>query len=358
MDIARVDALFLLLGVAALWVLRTRPGAWRAKAAALLVLCFLAKQTGVIFAAPLVLFVLRDEARGAGGGLARWRGVPFALAVAVGVGASAWLLDVTSGGWYRFYAFGLTTHHPLVSSMWADFWTADVLAHLGGVALGALFVVLGPSGLPKRERELWGAALVAALLTSWSGRLHDGGWANVLMPAYAILSALFAIAVHAGTTYAWRAAPDVGRRLAVFVSVAAVGQLAMLAYDPRTVVPSDHDEAAGWRVVAALRAAPGDTFVPTDSYLSVMAGKRPHLHEMAADDILSGPPGEVRNRLVEDVGRALRERRWAMVITDNDWFADDVMAGYQRGADSVGDPTAFYPLSGVHYRPGWIYTPR
>jgi hypothetical protein len=364
MDVARVDALFVLLLVATVWVLRTRPTArGRALAAGLLVLCFLAKQTGVIFAAPLLLFLVRDAARGAEpggsrGALGPWSGVPYALAVPLGVGVSVWLLNATSGGWYRFYAFGLTTFHPLVRSMWTDYWTLDVLGPLGCAVVGALFVIFGPSGVARRERELWGAVLVGALLTSWSGRLHDGGWSNVLMPAYAILSVLFAVALHAAMTAARRTAPDVRRGLEVFLSLVGVVQLAMFAYDPSTVVPTGRDEAAGWKVVEALRAAPGDTFTPTDSYLSLMAGKPPHLHEMAADDIFSGPPGDVQTKLREDVHEAFRQRRWAMVITDNDWFADDVLQSYQRGPESVSDPSALYPRSGVQYRPGWIYTPR
>jgi len=349
-DVARVDALFVLLAVAPLWVLRTRPTrAGRAVAAALLVLCFLTKQSGVFVAAPLVAFVLWER---------RWRGVPFAAAVAGGIAACVGVLDATSGGWYRFYAFVGPSAHRTVPYLWTEFWTVDLMGPLGCACVGALFVLLGPGAMARRERLLWAAGLAGVLVASWSTRVHDGGWSNVLMPAYALLAALFAIALHGASTLAGRAAPDARRRWQVLLPLVATVQLAMLLYDPKPMVPTARDEAAGWRLVETLKAAPGDTFTPSDSYLATMAGKRPHLHEMAVYDVMNGPPGEAKDALVADIRAAYARRRWAMVVTDDDLFADDVLATYQRGPDAIADPGAFYPVTGARFRPGSTFTPK
>src|SRR6202044_3029066 len=98
-------------------------------------------------------------------------------------------------------------------------------------------------------------------------------------------------------------------------------------------------------------------FTPTDSYLATMAGKPAHLHQMAVDDILRGPAGEVRSRLVDDLRGAFRGHRWAMVITDNDFFATEVLANYTRGPEAVREPSPFYNVTGVSYRPGSVFTP-
>lgn len=199
MDVARVDALFVLLAIAPVWLLRARPTrAGRAAAAVLLVLCFLAKQSGVLVAAPLVAFVLWER---------RWRGVPFAAGVFGGIAASAWALDAASGGWYRYFAFELPGAHRTVPYLWTEFWTVDLMGPLGCAAIGAIFVVLGPGGMARRERLLWAAALAGLLLASYAARVHDGGWSNVLMPAYAVLAAAFAVALHTGLDLAGRAAP-------------------------------------------------------------------------------------------------------------------------------------------------------
>jgi hypothetical protein len=47
-----------------------------------------------------------------------------------------------------------------------------------------------------------------------------------------------------------------------------------------------------------------------------------------------------------------------MLITDNDFFAADVVENYKRGAESVTGPTAFFPVTGMHVRPGWTFTPK
>jgi 4-amino-4-deoxy-L-arabinose transferase-like glycosyltransferase len=359
MDIARVDALFVLLAIAPLWVLRTRPTArGRLIAAALLVLCFLTKQTGALVAAPFVIFVLRDGIREATTRRERMRGVPFAALVIGGILGSAWLLEATSHGWYGYYAFELPQGHPIVKGLWWDFWAGDLAGTLGAACLGALFVLFGPGAMPQRARELWGAALAGVLLASWAGRLHDGGWTNVLMPAYALLAALFAIALHSASSLARSAGGEVRRRLELFVALVGLLQLATLLYDPRRAVPDSRDEAAGVEVVATLRAAPGDTFTPTDSYLAGLAGKRPYLHEMAVRDILRAPASDISKALHDEIRDALRRHRWAMLITDDDFFAQDVVDNYKRGPESVNGPDAFFPVTGMHVRPGWTFTPK
>jgi hypothetical protein len=256
-----------------------------------------------------------------------------------------------------YYAFELPRGHAIVSGMWSEFWTGDLVAVFGAACTGSLFVLFGPGGLSQSARELWGAALAGALLASWAGRLHDGGWTNVVMPAYAVLAALFAIALHSASSLA-RSAEGEGGRLELVVTLVGLLQGATLLYDPRRALPAARDAEAGARVVALLRAAPGDTFTPTDSYLAALAGKRPHLHEMAVRDVLRAQGSETGRALHDEIRDALRSRRWAMLITDNDFFAADVVENYKRGAESVTGPTAFFPVTGMHVRPGWTFTPK
>jgi hypothetical protein len=224
--------------------------------------------------------------------------------------------------------------------------------------VGAVFVLLGPGAMPGRTRELWAAALAGVLLSSWAGRLHDGGWSNVLMPAYAMLAAMLALALHGSTTLARAAQGAVARRLEVVAALVALLQLLVLVYDPRRALPSAKDEAAGDQVVATLRAAPGDTFTPTDGYLAALAGKPAHLHEMAVRDVLRGPQSETQRALRDAIHDALRSHRWAMLITDDDFFASDVVDNYKRGPESVKEPNVFFPVTGMHVRPGWTFTPK
>jgi hypothetical protein len=289
---------------------------------------------------------------------ARVDGFVFAATTVIGIAASAWLLDVWTGGWYRYYTFDLPREHRLVPWLWVDFWTVDVMGPFACACVGALFVLFGPAELDRRARGSWGAALLGVLLASWSARLHDGGWVNVLMPAFAVLAGLMAIALHRGFTLAARLGDGEQRaRLQVFVLLVGVVQLAMNLYNPRNVVPKEADRVAGERVVALLRGAQGDVFVPTDSYLAAMAGKRAQAHQMAIDDILRAP-GPRATELRNQIQTAFSQRRWSMVITDNDFFATEVLANYERSVLSVPEPDALYPVTGVRVRPGWAFKPK
>jgi hypothetical protein len=360
MDLARVDSLFVFFAVLALYLLRTRPTrAGQAAAAVSLVLCFLTKQSGALLAAPIVLWIFVEGWRGKKTLAERLGGAPFGLIVAVGIGGSVWALDRWTDGWYRFFAFEIPSQHRLVPWLWIDFWTVDLMAPFSCACIAAIFVLVESGGMNDRARGLWGAALLGALLSSWSGRLHDGGWNNVIMPAFALLSALIAIAIFRGVALAARIDDArTRRRVQSFVALVGILQLVMHAYDPRSVIPKSGDLEAGRAVVSTLASAPGDVFVPTDSYLAPMAGKRPHLHQMAVDDLARAAPNPTTEGLMNQIRGAFAARRWAMVITDNDWFASDVLANYDRGGMSVPGGDAFYPVCGVHYRPGWTFRPK
>jgi hypothetical protein len=360
MDLARVDSLYLFFAVLALFLLRTQPtGRGRIAAAVSLVLCFLTKQSGAVIAAPIVAWVLFVHARGARTRHERLQGVPFALVTVLGIAGSVWLLDRWTDGWYGFYAFEVPGQHRLVPWLWIDFWTVDLMAPFACACVGALFVLVESGGMERKVRGLWGATLLGTLLASWSSRLHDGGWNNVIMPAFAMLSALLAMAIHRGYTLASGIA-DGRTRAGVqrFVLIVGILQLTMRAYDPRTVVPRSGDVEAGRAVVATLASAPGDVFIPTDSYLAAMAGKRPQLHQMAVDDLARAAPSPTTEGLLNQIRSGFAGHHWSMVITDNDWFATEVLANYQRQSMSVAGQDAFYPVTGVRYRPGWVYTPK
>jgi hypothetical protein len=79
---------------------------------------------------------------------------------------------------------------------------------------------------------------------------------------------------------------------------------------------------------------------------------------MAVNDILRAAPSDVGAKLVEELQGSFARRRWSMVITDDDFFAAEVLANYQRGPDAVGEGDALYPVTGMRVRPGSVLTPK
>ncbi len=339
MDIARTDSLYVFLALAGVAVLRLRPtAAGRVAAAVLLVLSFLTKQSGALVAGTVCLAVLFEHRRAA---------IPFVAVVSVGIFGSIVALDVIHDGWYRFYAFDLPSSHLLVPWLWGGFWTDDVMAPL------ALAVAFSVWSLVQRPSALYIAAFVGAVGAAWSGRLHDGGWLNVLMPMFALLAVLAPIGLHHALE-----ATNAERKAGYFLAGVFAVQFALLVYDPRRMLPTAADREAGVALIEKIQAVPGEVFMPTHSFYPVLAGRRSYLHQMAVDDVLRGKSGLIGAVLHQEIKRALRQRRFSLVITDNDFFGEDVRASYRPVQKAFDREGVFLPVTGVRYRPGEIFVPR
>jgi hypothetical protein len=240
-----------------------------------------------------------------------------------------------------------------VSSRAARLWTfvwddmLRVLAPLVGAAAFLWWAAHGPSvdGPPDRGRRV---ALFAGglILSSALARLEGGAWANALLPAYAAVAILFGIAA--------------GRApLALGAPLAAILQFALLAYDPRPLVPTSRDAAVGNAVVERIRALPDGVLVLDHGYLARMAGKRSFAHGWAMTDVLWADHAGAGGVLESEVRDAIAARRFPALVLDQTphWFARDFAAFYVR-RDDLPDPAAFQPVSGARRRPSAIWLPR
>ncbi|MFO0759928.1 MAG: glycosyltransferase family 39 protein [Byssovorax sp.] len=347
-DIARVDSLFLLLALGALYTLRFSPTPrGQALSALLLVLAFLTKQSASVLVVPMAFFaVLRDRKKA-------WI---FGVCAIGGIVGSAALLDVVHGGWFSYFVLWLPRQHPLVGRMAYDFWILDLLGPLGIACLGGLFYLLVGATDPEARRF---HALMAAgmLFIAWTGRLHAGGWPNVIMPGFAMIAILAGLGAHSAFVLAGEA-PEKSRRIEALVLLAAALQLGSLVYDPKRVVPTAADRQAGDAFVASLRAMDGEVFLPAHGYLLTLAGKPTHAHEMAMEDILGIGGGKPGAALLAEVRKALKEKRFSVVIPDTGWHQREIDESYRRQRDAIIDPAAFFPVTGMRTRPKGVYLPR
>jgi 4-amino-4-deoxy-L-arabinose transferase-like glycosyltransferase len=281
-DTARVDSLFLALVLAAVFV-GMRARTWRGGAGlgAVLLLAFLTKQNALLVAAPMLLWLL-----------VRRRGVGIGASATLGIGvvASTLVGNLLSDGWYaRYVVEQLPTQSWSLRWLWA-FWYEDLLVPfaVSAAVVAVAFLVrrVRPGSGPTRAEgpaEVYGylaACAVGLLAASWVARLHEGGYANVAMPAQAAvagaLGLLLARWLRSGSmtpTVAW----VVAGLLAVQVVVMSLAQL--------NVVPSQQDRNAGDRFVATLRDLPGAVLVPTHPYYLRLAGRPTHASAIAIYDL-------------------------------------------------------------------------
>lgn len=352
-DIARVDSLFLLLLLASAYLARFS-ASWRsaALAGAFAALSFLTKQVGLLVAVALAVFLFRRS----------WRhGSAFVAVVATTVVGTTLLFNRWSGGWYNYYVFELPREHEILREQLVRFWSKDLLAPLAlALAFGAFFLL---SVVLRRSSPdlVWfyvpvPAALVAA---SWIGRLHSGGYDNVLIPAYAAVAILFGLgaerllSIGSGST-PWLAA--------TFLLSAVPLQFATLAYDPFEQVPSRADRAAGRELTTTLESFDGEVWMPAHGHFTAEAGKGAFAQGFAMLDVMRSKGRKGKEDLMADIASAVASKRFAAVIVDSVPSVSVLPPGFDRHYQARGplfrSPDALYPVTGAQVRPETVYLPR
>lgn len=364
-DLARVDSLFLLLTLAAAWVLRFhgkdprmtpgRPGRARTAqlvAGLLIVAAYQTKQAALIVFAPLMLYEL-----------VVWRNWRTPTAATLVGGASIVLLQWLSRGWYWFYTVTLPASHELVSQMWWGFWRHDLLAVMPvALLLAAGWLLWGRPADNARGRGFYVALTLGMLGASWTSRLHLGGYLNVNMPAFAVLALLTGLA--AGEVRAWtrRQADPRASATRALLYLACIWQLGLLFHPPARLLPTAADSAAGEHVERLIARYDGDVLIPFHGYLAARAGKPAYVQPMASYDLLRSGTAPIEG-FVKQFEAAFEAHRFDAVVMDNapgPFGFQEALAEFYEPVERVfeRDEDAFWPISGMPTRPHMVHEPR
>ena len=348
-DVGRADMLMLFMLVAAYFAMGfgERPWTWIA-AGLLLAAAILTKQSATLMAAPALLWLL----------VGRWRagltvGVTAGLVTVV---ATLWL-DQVHDGWYRFYVFELPAAFELQGRMLVEFWAGDLLPALGVALLLGLTYLIKPW---KGGRTAFYACVATGLITgAWLSRGHEGGYINVLIPAFAALSLLAGLGLHSWSRMLTTTRDPGLRSLEVWPYLAVLVQFAMLVYYPAVHLPSRQSLQAGYELVEELRATDGAVWVPFHGYLAVAAGKPAHAHWMAISDVMRSNRPDLRAAMEKAVHDAIREQRFSAIVLSSRPFPNfpPLSDSYRLKRAAVTDATALWPLTGVPRRPEQVLVP-
>ena len=330
--LARVDSLFLALFLGGVYLLQF--GTKRSSAIAAGVLLFLAcltKQTTLIAVVPLLAIAAIHAPE---------RPIMAAAVFAALVGLVSVWMNVRTGGWWMYFLYRLPQLHPAAihGSRW--FWRYDMIPVLP-LALAVTGILLGTAMATWNRERRWIAALCAAgIISSWLARLHSGGAANSLMPAYAAL----AVAMPLGIA-AVRSRPMWHLGGTVMIAI----QLTLLLNTWTGTVPTAADRDAGVRYVAFLRQIDGEVLIWHQRFVATLAGKRSWGLEMAAEDVLRADDPPAAAALQADVIRVCLDTAVAGVIDPPDWLLKAVPFG--PPVTLFNDRTVFRPVSGAAKRP-------
>jgi hypothetical protein len=299
---------------------------------------------------PLVVFLLASTP---------WLGAWMAGSLVTAVAACTAALHWASGGWYTYYVLRFPFLQPWVKPVFVTFWTRDLFGHLP-IASAAAAVTLAWL-LPSRSRGagFWIVVAVGMVGGAYRSRLQNGGYDNVLLPAYAVVAIVFGLGLAALLRDAQGSdARRQGAHIAIYAGCLA--QMIGLGYNPRAALPRAGDRRAGEQLLRTLEGLKGDVFVPYHGYLAALAGKPSHAHVMQVFDVLKvGLPES--EALAEEHRAAIREHRFGAIVLDEPetyFFIREVETSYVRDRELFADPDAFFPVTGVRTRPQYLYVPR
>jgi 4-amino-4-deoxy-L-arabinose transferase-like glycosyltransferase len=305
LDVARVDSLFLCLVIASIYAVRVaRTWPVVTLAALLTVLANFTKQNAVFVAAGLCVYLLYR----------RWRWAVLYGAVVSGLSVTVSVVwNAVTHGWFWYYNYEVTGVHRVVTSRVAGFWFHDLLGHLA-IALIIGTAYLAWARMAKQDGVLWfylpvGASLV---LPTWWVRIHDGAYANDVLPAYLGIALLFGLALHAFTRLPvarqWR------RAVAVATLVAGIVQFALLRYDPTAQLPTATDRRAGRDLLALLHHTPGDVLVADHPYYAALVGKPTYAESVWVEAVLEAGNRTARQDVDASFESAVRAERYGAIL--------------------------------------------
>jgi 4-amino-4-deoxy-L-arabinose transferase-like glycosyltransferase len=346
LDIGRVDSLLLLLLLGAVYLLRvhdTRRGA--AIAGLLLALAVLTKQTAIVVAGPLFLYIVLTRRD-----LFGWAVTPFMVVA----GGALLALTLTTDGWFWYYNVVQPAHHAMQLFSFFFFLGHDLVATMG-IATGAAVWWFWTGKAEGKTRLFYGLFVLGMALASLLPRIKAGGFANDLIPIFAALAVLFGLAASR-----WIES-SAALRAPALLYAACLLQFVLLIYNPLRCIPTSADLEAGKALLRKLQSQPGNVLVFSHGFLSAQSAKRPTANCIAVTDVLSAGDPRARGALVKDFREAIQAHRYSALILDDDdplsWTEIAIASQYSKSEVAIENPVAFWPVSGWPTRPEWIYRP-
>ena len=346
MDTGRFDTFFLALVLGCLYCARYYESTGGQIVAAVLgALALMTKQTAVIACVPVVIYLFftrSDNGR-------------FVLPVAgtlLGAAGLAYLY-LSSAGWFAYYVFELPGAHRYQWEKFPDIAGNDfLLTYPFVIALGAAAFWLSRQETQHRQAfipVIFLTLLAAALLPY----MHTGSAANVLMPLQGGSALLLGFAL---------GKLEKQPRLYPLALVLVIPQLALLGYNPQTVIPGEAEAARSIQQAECMAAFDGPVLNTRTGYLWQAAGKDMSIHEPAVADIFRTGPSPQNAAMRETFVARVNEQYYdaiffgpQMMFELGDTLQDDyTSAGFNFTPKAAGEQGKGYMLSRAFVANRWL----
>ncbi|MCX5896492.1 MAG: glycosyltransferase family 39 protein [Proteobacteria bacterium] len=351
LDIARVDSLFLFLLLISLYFVKFYDSRKSYILASIFIsLSFLTKQTALnLYLAISIYYVF----------LSGRRSLFFITPGAIIIGISTVLLNYIHEGWYTYYVFKVPSCAPIIKGMLIHFWTKDLLSPLCfACSIAIFYIIVQILNSHKKNWAFYMLALTGMVGGAWLSRLRGGGYDNVLMPAYAIISILFGLGIHAAFQFIRHYQ---GYRLSIMeicMYTICIAQFAVLLYNPFEQIPEKEDLEAGKNFINLIAQIEGDILVTNHGFLPVLAGKKSFFHEASIMDLFYDTHSPTVAQFKNQLSKALQEKKFSAIIIDYRWpnsFPPEALKYYTLQGKLIN---VFITFTGWRMGPSFIYTPK
>jgi len=314
-DIVKNDTLFLFLLLSALYFLKFGKSRKSCLLSGLLIaLAYLTKQTTLAIITIILVypFIVRMN-----------YAFSFLATVIVTVISSSLFLNYLNHGWYNYYVFYLAASLGMIKRQATLFLGERFLLSLSIALITAIFYIFTQAIKPKNKNFIFYSLLCLSMIGgSFIATLYRGTSSNSFLPAYATVAILFGLGINQILEMidSFRE-PRARKALEICVYSSCILQFICLIYNPFTIIPKPEHLKANKRYLATLEELRGEIFVPWHGYLASLAGRNNSLHIYPLHDIIvKNQKGIVREQLIRDIKQAIREKRFAAIISEEDWF--------------------------------------
>jgi hypothetical protein len=367
-DIARVDSLFLLFLLLALYLIRFK-SSWKSSVltGVVISLSILTKQTALVIIIPIMIYCVIASPR---------HSLFFIGSIVTLSGISILFLSYIHGGWYIYYAYLLPNKIPIMKRFLYQFWRHDIVLPLA-IALGMsiLYLFCQVSNFTNMNCLYYLFVAVGMVGGSWLARLHWGAALNVLFPAYAIISILFGLAVHTAFEFV-QVESRLNRELGeIYIYTICMLQFASLIYNPFRVIPTPNDLQRGREVINHIARFKGEVYVPYHGYLAVLAGKKSYAQISAMHDVFWADEEQGKLELLNNIRQVLQQRQFSAIILDQENgdrlkkydveaynriqpFFNTIRQYYVKQKEISFSPDSRRTIISKMYRPWFVYVPK
>lgn len=346
-EIARPDSLALLFSLLSIYILRLKSNITGFIIAGLIIsAAFWTKQSTLVMILPLAVYIFYK---------ARWKVIYFLIPIVILVIGGDLIYNYLSGGWFNYFVFEVPAGTPIKYPVLVLFWTSDIIRPMPvAFALLIFFLMVQYNDRDRDRFVFYLMAAIGLIGSSLPGRIHPGGFLNVLIPAYAALSIFFAMGLY--QVIKSLSGKKELRYLEIFVVLLALFQFVMLKYNPAEYIPSQSDRAAGNRLMQEIGSFKGEVIIPSHAYYGPKTGKNPYYQEVALLALEAGDP-QLADKIKSELKDAIRDRKFDAMIVDALYKGNFIDSTYFLKDSLYISPAVFYPSTGSPKRPQYIYVP-